>query len=42
MSVRAYTVLSRTVEEGVAYGWQCAHKHTDDPGMAAEGDYGGI
>ena len=31
MSVRAYTVLRRAVEEGVAYGWRRAHKHTHAP-----------
>ncbi len=31
MTVRAYPVLCRAVEEGVAYGWRRAHKHTDTP-----------
>lgn len=31
MHVRAFSVLERAVEEGVAYGWRRAHKHTDDP-----------
>jgi hypothetical protein len=31
IQVRAYPVLSRAVEEAVAYGWQRAHKHTDAP-----------
>jgi hypothetical protein len=31
MKVRAYPVLCRAVEEGVAYGWQRAHKHIDTP-----------
>ena len=31
MRVRAYEVLHRAVEEGVAYGWRRAHKHTDTP-----------
>lgn len=31
MSVRAYTVLRRAVEDGVAYGWRRAHKHTQSP-----------
>lgn len=31
MKVRAYTVLERAVEEGVAIGWRRAHKHTDEP-----------
>jgi hypothetical protein len=35
MRVRAYEVLSRAVEEGVAYGWRRAHKHTDSPGEDA-------
>ncbi len=34
MKVRAYPVLYRAVEEGVAYGWQRAHKHTDSPDAA--------
>ena len=29
--VSAYRVLSRAVEEGVALGWNRAHKHTDRP-----------
>lgn len=35
MRVRAYDVLSRAVEDGVAYGWHRAHKHTDAPGEDA-------
>lgn len=31
MKVKTYPVLSRAVEEGVAYGWTRAHKHTDNP-----------
>jgi hypothetical protein len=31
MRVRAYPVLYRAIEEGVAYGWRRAHKHTDTP-----------
>ena len=38
MKVRAYVVLRRAVEEGVAYGWQRAHKHTDSPGGEAVQD----
>lgn len=32
-SIRAncYDILSRAIEEGVTYGWQRAHKHTDTP-----------
>lgn len=29
--IDAYAVLSRAVEEGVAYGWNRAHKHVDTP-----------
>ena len=29
--VRAFDVFQRAVEEGIAYGWQRAHKHTDTP-----------
>jgi hypothetical protein len=31
MKIRAYPILSRAVEEGVAYGWRRAHKHVDAP-----------
>lgn len=31
LKVRTYPVLCRAVEEGVAYGWQRAHKHVDAP-----------
>jgi hypothetical protein len=27
-----YAVFSRAVEEGVIFGWNHAHKHTDSPG----------
>lgn len=35
MKVRAYDVLRRAVEEGTAYGWRRAHKHSDTPGEDA-------
>ena len=35
MRVDAYAVLCRAVEEGVAYGWQRAHKHVEAPGRDA-------
>jgi len=28
----AYEVVRRVVEEGAAYGWHRAHKHTEQPG----------
>jgi hypothetical protein len=31
MRVNEWTVLTRAIEDGVAYGWERAHKHTDDP-----------
>jgi hypothetical protein len=31
MKVRAYSVLRRAVEEGVAYGWRRAHKYSEEP-----------
>jgi len=31
MTVRAYPVLWRAVEEGVQYGWRRARKHTNTP-----------
>lgn len=35
MRVRSYAVLSRAVEEGVAFGWRRAHKHVEAPSEAA-------
>ncbi|MBI4151840.1 hypothetical protein HY496_02620 [Candidatus Woesearchaeota archaeon] len=32
LKVKAYPVLCQAVEEGVAYGWNRAHKHTSEPG----------
>lgn len=31
VKVRAYEVIWRAVNEGVGYGYQRAHKHTDKP-----------
>ena len=39
LNVRAYPVLSRSVEEGVAYGWRRAHKHTESPDEEAIRDH---
>jgi hypothetical protein len=35
IKVNVYKVLARAVEEGVAYGWNRAHKHTDTPSAEA-------
>lgn len=35
MRVQAYVVLQRAVEEGISYGWQRAHKHTEKPSQEA-------
>jgi hypothetical protein len=29
--INAYEIVSRAVEDGVAYGYNRAHKHTDKP-----------
>jgi hypothetical protein len=29
--INGYEIVSRAVEEGVRYGWNRAHKHTDAP-----------
>ena len=31
MTVKAYVVLERAVEDGFQYGWNRAHKHMDNP-----------
>lgn len=31
LKVDVYKLVARAVEEGVARGWQRAHKHTDEP-----------
>lgn len=31
LEVDIYRIVSRAVEEGVRYGWNRAHKHTDTP-----------
>ena len=31
MKIRAYPVLYRAIEEGVAFGWRRAHKYIDTP-----------
>jgi hypothetical protein len=41
MRAKEYDVLTRAVEEGVAYGWNRAYKHTTkpDPDQAREEIY---
>ena len=31
VKANVHEIISRAVEEGVAYGWRHAHKHTDEP-----------
>jgi len=31
MRPNEWAILTRAIEEGVSYGWNRAHKHTDDP-----------
>lgn len=42
--VNAYAVMSRAVEDGIAYGYRRAHKHTDTPSeeMIKENIYHGV
>jgi hypothetical protein len=32
--INLYRLIERAVEDGVAYGWNRAHKHTDTPDPA--------
>ena len=34
IKLRAYNLIERAVEEGVRWGWQHAHKHTDKPTLS--------
>ncbi len=31
VKLNVYAVISRAIEEGIAYGWQRAHKYSDGP-----------
>jgi hypothetical protein len=31
MRVKTYDVLQQAISDGIMYGWNRAHKHTDDP-----------
>ena len=31
MKFKAYNLLERAIDEGINYGYQRAHKHTDNP-----------
>lgn len=31
LKVNTYVVVTRAIEEGINYGWNRAHKHTDHP-----------
>jgi hypothetical protein len=31
IQVNIYKIMARAVEEGIRYGWNRAHKHTDSP-----------
>lgn len=35
MKVKTYTVLERAIEEGIAYGYRRAFKHTETPSEEA-------
>ena len=34
MKPKIYNILSDAIEDGIRYGYQRAHKHTDDPDRA--------
>ena len=36
LRANTYEVVSRAVEEGIAYGWNRARKHTDEPSPEQE------
>ena len=38
MRAKSYEILSRAINEGIAYGWTRAHKHTDKPSADAVKD----
>jgi hypothetical protein len=38
VKLRAYNLIERAVEEGVRWGWQHAHKHTQNPDQSAAED----
>ena len=31
LKVNTYVIVTRAIEEGINYGWNRAHKHTDRP-----------
>ena len=39
LKVNTFSVMRRAVEEGVNYGYQRAHKHTDKPSFESVVDY---
>jgi hypothetical protein len=39
LQLNTYAIISEKIEEGINWGWQHAHKHSDKPNEATIKDY---